>query len=332
MRKNVLKMFLFVLMGITWSLLVLQSFVLAQVPFPKRPVTIWVGFPPGGSVNPVVRGLTEGVEKSLGQKIVIVNKPGGAATVCASLIAKEKPDGYVLGAVTDTVITGAPHYMDLDYDPLRDFSFVILVAGWKTGFMVRADSPFKKWEDLVDWAKKNPGQLILGHSGVATAPHLAMVKLAKKEGFTYKSVTFNGAAPTLTALLGGHVMIIAGSIMNCKPHIEAKTIRPLLAIEKEGFDCAPDTPTFEKMHYNFGIVSSPVLICGPKGISDPVRKLLEEAFIDGMKTETFKRQVKDQELVVYALTEKPLLNYIKNSFDTYRDLVKEAGIRKTEKK
>ena len=305
---------------------------MSQAPFPTLPVTLWIGFSAGGTTDIILRPLAEGAEKSLGQKIVVINKPGGGGAVCASLIAKEKPDGYTIAGFPDTPITRSPHLTDLDYDPFRDMSYIIRVGLWKNVFVVRADSPFKKWGDVVEWAKKNPGQLTYGYAGAGTTPHLAMVRVAKKEGFTYKGVPFAGAAPVLSALLGGHVMMAGTGSMTIHSHVDAKTLRVLLVFEKEGLDYAPDAPTFEKLRYDFEVPTS-VIICAPKGISDPVREILEKSFIDGMKHEAFRRVAKEQELLLAEpLTGKALLDYLKKWHLLFEQFIKEAGIYKIERK
>jgi len=332
MEKNFLKRILFVLLAFMWGHMIVQSIALAQVAFPTKPMTIWVGFPPGGVTDIITRTLAEVSEKSLGQKIVIVNKPGGGGAVCASLLAKAKPDGYILGAYVDTPVTRAPHLRDLDYDPFQDLSHIIRVGLFKQAFVVRSDSPFKKWQEVVDWAKKNPGQLVYGHPGAGTTPHITMAKVALKEGFTYKNVPFAGGTPNASALLGGHVMISGDSAVTWRPHVEAKTIRVLLVFEKEGLDYAPDAPTFEKLNYDFETPSS-LIISAPKGIPDPIRESLEKTFIEGMRTKTFRTVAEENELLLREpLTGKSLNDFLKKCYISYEQLIKEAGIYKIERK
>jgi tripartite-type tricarboxylate transporter receptor subunit TctC len=332
MGKNFLQKVLFLLMTVMWSLIATESIGLAQVSFPTRPVNIWVSFPAGGGTDTIIRTIADGAEKSLGQRIVVVNKPGGGGTVCTSLIAKEKPDGYTLAGITNAAVTVGPHLTDLDYDPFRDLSFIIQVAAWKSVFAVRPDSPFKKWQDVVDWAKKNPGQFVFGNPGIGTNSHISMAKIAIKEGFTYRNVPFAGDAPCVAALLGGHIMVAGGGVTVWQSQIEAKNARPILAVEKElGF--APDIPTFQKVHYDFGIMPTTVLICGPPGIPDPVRQILEKAFSDGMKTEAFNKLAKNLELfLTEPLTGKPLLDTVKKTYLLYEGFTKETGVYKSQKK
>lgn len=332
MKRILLEKTLVVLL-VTASVYILsQSIVLSQERFPTRLVTIWVGFPPGGSTDTLTRVLAEVAEKRLGQKIVVVNKAGAGGAVAASLLAKEKPDGYILGSYPDTPVTRAPHLRDLDYDPFRDLSHIIRVGLYKNAFVVRADSPFKKWKDVIEWAKKNPGQLTYGNPGAGTTPHIIMPKLALVEGFTYKTVPFAGDTPNVSALLGGHVMIAAGSSLSWRPHVEAKTIRVLLVVEKEGLDYAPDAPTFEKVNYDFEPPTA-LIISAPHGIPDPVRETLEKAFIEGIKSKTFRDVAEKNELLLREpLTGRTLNDFLKKCYDEYEQFFKEAGIYKMERK
>jgi tripartite-type tricarboxylate transporter receptor subunit TctC len=323
--------FLTVLMVVVSMFLAGQSYSLAQT-FPTRPVNIWVGFPPGGSTDTLTRVLAEASEKSLGQKIVVINKPGAGGAVAASLLCKEKPDGYTLASYPDTPVTRAPHLRDLDYDPFRDMSFIVRVGLYKNAFVVRADSPFKTWKDVVAWAKKNPGQLTYGNPGAGTTPHIIMAKVALVEGFTYKSVPFAGDTPNVSALLGGHVMVAAGSSLSWRPHVEAKTVRVLLVVEKEGLDYAPDAPTFEKMGYHFEPPTS-LIITAPKAIPDPVRETLEKAFLEGIRSKAFRTVAEKNELILREpLTGKALTDFLKKYYDEYEQLIKDAGIYKAGRK
>ncbi len=331
MKKIFLKHLFLILLVALCSYISLHYTLFAQVSFPTRPITLWVGFPAGGAADVLARALAEGSEKTLGQKIVVISKPGGGGAVATSLLTKEKADGYTLLLTTDTPITRAPHISHLEYDPFKDLDLFMMIGKWKNVWTVRSDSPFKKWEELVDWAKKNPGQLIFGHC-VASSFYFGMVRISKKEGFTFKSVPFPCEIPTINALLGGHTMMGGGTAAPYRSHVAANTIRIILSDEKVNYAAGhgPQT-TFEDMHYDF---EAPLLaiILAPKGIPDPVKKVLEKAFNDGMKSDAFKRVVEDQELILKPLSGNALFDYLKKTSITYEELIKEAGMYKTEKK
>ena len=304
----------------------------AQDAFPSKPITVWVGFPPGGGTDILTRALAEGAEKLLGQKIVVVNKPGASGTVATTELTRAKPDGYTLVSNTDTPITRSPHLRDLDYDPFRDLTPIMLYGRYKVTWAVREDSPHKTWKDVVDWAKKNPGQLTFGHPGVASTPNLVLTKIAAREGFTFRTVPFAGDAPAITALLGGHVLMIGGSSSSYAGYVQAKRMRILLVTEKEGLDYAPQALTLDKTPY--GIESATVLvITAPKDLPRPIAAKLEKAFIEATKMEPFVGVARKTETIIPApLTGAALGDYLKKLSASYEVLIKEAGLYKSEKK
>lgn len=304
----------------------------AQDAFPSKPITVWVGFPPGGGTDILTRALAESAEKLLGQKIVVVNKPGAAGTVATTELAKAKPDGYTLVSNTDTPVTRSPHLRDLDYDPFRDLTHIMLYGRYKVVWAVREDSAFKTWKDVVEWAKKNPGQLTFGHPGVASTPNLVLTRIAAKEGFTFRNVPFAGDAPAITALLGGHVTMIGGSSSSYAGYVQAKRMRLLLVNEREGIDYAPQALTIEKAGY--GVESATVLIImGPKGLPQPIAAKLEKAFVDAAKMEPFVGVAKKSETIIGdALTGPALTDFLKKLNVSYEQMIKDAGLYKSEKK
>ncbi len=304
---------------------------LGQAKFPTRPINLWVGLPPGGSADVLARALAEGAEKSLGQKIVVVSKAGGGGTVATSLLKNEKPDGYTLLLTTDTAITRAPHISELQYDPFKDIDHFMLIGRWKTVWTVKADSQFKKWSDLVDWAKKNKDQLTFGYC-TASSFYFGMVKISKKEGFTFKGVPYSCDGPTLTAVLGGHVMLGGGTAAPSRSHVLANNIRILLSDERISYAAGHGTQTtFKDMKYDFDVPLLAIVLA-PKGMPENVRKTLEKAFHDGMTSEVFKKMALDQELAPQPMTGKAFTDYLKKTSDTYEELIKEAGLYKSEKK
>jgi tripartite-type tricarboxylate transporter receptor subunit TctC len=331
MKRVPLRNFLFVVMGVVGIIAILHSAAFAQPKFPTRPVTLWVGLPPGGSADVLARALAEGAEKSLGQKIIVVSKPGGGGTVATSLLMNEKPDGYTLLINTDSPTTRAPHITDLEYDPFKDVDNFMLIGEWKTVWTVKGDSPFKKWADLVAWAKKNQGQLTFGHC-TASSFYFGMVAIAKKEGFTFKAVPYPCDAPTMTAVLGGHVMLGGGTAAPYRSHVLADNIRIILSRQKINYSVGHgQSTTFKDVHYDFDLPLLAMIIA-PKGMLDNVRKTLEKAFMDGMKSDVFKKVAEDQELAAEPMTGKPFVDYLKKTSATYEELIKEMGMYKSEKK
>ena len=304
----------------------------AQEPFPTKAITIWVGFPPGGATDILTRALAEGAEKILGQKIVVINKPGAAGAVATAELIKLKPDGYTIICNTDTPVTRAPHLRDLEYDPFRDLTFINRVGTFKIVFAVREDSPHRTWRDLVEWAKAHPGQLTFGNPGVATTPALVMTRFAAKDGFTFRGVPFAGDGPSVSALLGGHVVLLGGSSVAVSSYVQAKRMRVLLVNDREGLDYAPDATSFEKAGYDVESTTA-VITFGPKGMPRQVVERLADAFNQAARTEAFVSMARKTEAAVGApLTGQALADWLRKVGANYGELIKEAGLYKGQKK
>lgn len=330
MKRYIARNMLAMAMAVVVALGFFCSDSVAQAKFPTRPVNLWVGLPPGGSADVLARVLAEAAEKGLGQKIVVINKAGGGGTVATSLLKNEKPDGYTLLLTTDTAITRAPHISDLQYDPFTDIGHFMLIGRWKTVWTAKEDSPFKKWSDMVDWAKKNKDQLTFGYCS-ASSFYFGMVKIAKKEGFTFKGVPYACDAPTMTSVLGGHVMVGGGTAAPYRSHVLANTIRILLSDEKIGYaEGHGIQTTFKDMKYDFEVPLLAIILA-PKGMPDDVRKTLEKALDDGVNSEIFKKMAQDQEFAAQPLTGKPFTDYLKKTSAIYEELIKEAGLYKSQK-
>jgi len=325
MRKIVI-----ILLALTLILfLTLTHHSIAETKFPVKPINLYVGFSAGGMTDILARGLVPGGEEFLGQKILVVNKPGAGGAVAAALLAKTKPDGYTIQITPDTPITRAPHLRKLDYDPMKDFAFISRIGVWKNGFVVLEESPFKSWKDVVKWAKEHPGELKYGSPGSGTTPDIIMAVIAKREGFTYRSTPFKGDTPSMAALLGGHTMVAGSSTGAWSKYVRAKKMRLLLVFEEEGMDEFPEAPTFKKIGYD---IESPTaaIVFGPKGIPEEVVKKLGDMFAKAVQSKQFKPIAESTELMAVdqPLTAEEFDRYIKRSYSLYKKYVEEAGLGK----
>jgi len=173
--------------------------------FPSRPITLICPWPPGGSTDLHLRKFAEISQKYLGQTVIVENKPGGGGMNGPATMAKTaRPDGYTLSQLP----VGAyriPHIQKVDWDPLTDFTYVIGISGYTFGVVVKADSQFKTFRELIDYARANPGKLAYGSTGNGTSPHLLMEEVAQKTGVQFLHVPFKGNADSTQALMGGHI-------------------------------------------------------------------------------------------------------------------------------
>src|SRR6267378_5552110 len=189
------------------ALMALATPVFAQ--FPAKPITLICTWPPGGTTDTHLRKFAEVAQKYLGQPVVIENKPGGGGMIGPAQMARlARPDGYTVSQLPITAYR-LPHQRAVDWDALKDFSYIIGITGYMFGVVVRADSPLKDFRQLLDYARANPGQLSYATPGTGTSPHLLMEELAMKTGVKVLQVPYKGFAEGAQGLLGGHVMALS---------------------------------------------------------------------------------------------------------------------------
>src|SRR5438093_5080676 len=159
------------------ALLALAAPAVGQT-FPSKPITLICPWPAGGTTDTHLRKFAEVAQKYLGQPVVIENKPGGGGMIGPAQMARlARADGYTVSQLPITAYR-LPHQRAVDWEPLKDFSYVIGITGYTFGVVVRADSPFKTFRELIDYARANPGKLAYATPGTGTSPHLLMEEVA----------------------------------------------------------------------------------------------------------------------------------------------------------
>jgi tripartite-type tricarboxylate transporter receptor subunit TctC len=292
--------------------------------YPSRPVTLIVPWPPGGSTDRHLRGLAELASKHLGQNIIIDNKPGGGGTTGPGGMAlMAKPDGYTIAQFPLGMLR-IPHMQKTQWNPLTDFSFIIGVTGYTFGVVVRADSPYKSFNDYVEAARKQPGKIDFASTGIGTTPHLNMEEVADAAKVTLNHVPFKGNADSTQALLGGHVMAQSDA-SGWDKLVDGGQVRLLVTFGEKRTTRWPNVPTAKELGY--GVVStSPYGIAGPKGMDPAIVKTLHDAFKKAMD------EPKHMELLA-QLNQDPIYmnsaDYAKWARDTYakeKALIERLGL------
>lgn len=248
----------------------------AAAKFPERPITLILPWPAGGSSDLVTRALAEVAGKQLGQPVVVDNRAGATGTLGPStMAATAKPDGYTISHIPITVFRLAS-MQKTTYDPLRDFTYIIQLSGFALATAVLADGPFKKWQDVIDFARANPGKFTYASPGVASTPHLGMEMIAAREGVRFLHVPTKGVSESQSAVLGGHVMLIAETT-TFRPLVDAGQFRALNVWGSQRLKAWPDVPTLQELGYPF-VFDSPYGLAGPKGMDPSIVKKLHDAF------------------------------------------------------
>lgn len=291
--------------------------------FPAKPIKLICPWPAGGSSDAVMRALAESASKALGGQVIIENKPGASGMLGPNELVRAQPDGYTLSQVTIGVAR-LPHMQKMQFDPLKDFTYIACLTGYTFGIVVKADSPIKSIKDLVDFAKANPGKFTYGSTGNGTTPHLAFAEFANKAKIDLTHVPFKGSADGLQALLGGHVMSHSDAT-GWGPQVEAGTLRLLATYGSKRTKRWPNVPTLNELGYDT-VSDSPFGICGPKGMDPAVVKKLHDAFKKTLEDPAVLASFdKYDQSVIYMGTEE-YTKFIRDTYQSEKAVIERLGL------
>jgi tripartite-type tricarboxylate transporter receptor subunit TctC len=290
--------------------------------FPTRPITLIVPWPAGGSTDTHLRKLAELASKHLGQPVIIENKPGAGGNLGPVGMAKNAaPDGYTLSQLT----VGAfrqPLMQKVDWDPLKDFTYVIGVSGYTFGMVVKADSPFKTFDDLIAYARANPGKLSYASTGTGTSPHLLVEQVAAKAGVQMLHVPFKGNADSTQALMGGHVMVQSDATGWGK-FVDQGAFRLLVTFGEQRARWG--APTAKELGYD--VVSySPYGIVGPRGMDPKVVKILHDAFKKAMDDPENEKVLQQLDQVYWYRSSEDYARWAAETSVSERALIERLGL------
>lgn len=294
-------------------------------PYPTRPVTIICGWGAGGMMDLSVRALGKAAEKELGQPVIVENKAGAAGVIAKTYVSKSKPDGYTLGVSVTSTYTIQPQMRKTSYDPLTDFTDIMAYARYAIGFAVRADAPWNTFEEVIAYARKNPGKFTYAHGGVGSMQHICMEQIALKEGMKWTQVPFKSGPEAVTAALGGHTDGVAQGPADIVPHMKAGKLKMLLALNEKRWPEVPNIPTVFERGYDFGVISY-LFIYGPKAIPEPIRQKIETTLKNAMKDRSFTETLKQFQVEEAYLSGKEYTAKWKSQYDEMGKALKALGL------
>lgn len=323
MKMRTRKGFLFLGAALLLTLFTLPAMA---AEFPTKPVTLIVPWPPGGSTDVSFRVLAETTSKYLGQPVVIENKAGGSGTVGgATMAATAKPDGYTIAQMPITMFR-LPYMMKVSWDPLKDFTYIIHFTGYTFGVVVKADSPWKTWNEFIAYAKANPNKVTYATPGAGTSLHITMETIAMRQGIKWIQVPMKGGGETTPAVLGGHVNATADST-GWGPQVDAGHLRLLVTWGNQRTKRWPNVPTLKELGY--GIVSnSPFGIAGPKGMDPKVVKILHDAFKKGMEDPAYLKILEKLDMEPFYKNTEDYVKYVKEMCEDEKEVVEKLGLKK----
>ena len=293
--------------------------------FPVKPIKLIIAFPAGGPTDITMRSLADNASKILGQPVIVENKPGAGGTLPAQTLQTSAPDGYTLAQIPLGVFR-LPYTTKINWDPIKDISYVLNVTGYAFGLVVPADSPLKTWTHFVGWAKANPGKLSFGSTGTLTSPHLTMELIAQKLGLELLHVPYKGSADLMQAVMGGHIMAAADST-GFASLVESGKLRVLNTWGAERLAKFPDAPTLRELGLDL-VQNSPFGIGAPRGTPSDVVKRLHDAFKKAMEQESYKVALARYDMVPMYMSSTAYSKFAAETYAREKALVEKLGLAK----
>jgi tripartite-type tricarboxylate transporter receptor subunit TctC len=235
-----------------------------------------------------------------------------------------KPDGYLISQMPITVFR-MPYMTKTNFDPLTDFTWIIHVSGYTFGVAVRADSPWKTWQEFISYAKANPGKVTYSTPGHGTSLHITMEEIATREGIKWLQVPYKGAADALVALRGGHVTAMADST-TWGEMVDAGQLRLLVTWGENRTRRWPNVPTLKDLGY--GIVSnSPYGIAGPKGMDAKVVRVIHDAVRKAMDDPAYQKVLERLDQDNVYLGPEDYTKFVRQVNDEQKAVVERMGLK-----
>ena len=293
--------------------------------YPRKPITFVNNVLAGNPTDLSCRLIAKEAEKIIGQPFVIVNKPGGAASLAVATVATAKPDGYTIAYGAHTALYMTPYLEKMPYHPVKDLRYIMQFGVLNFGVIVRTDSPFQKWEDLIAFARQNPKKATYGTSGTNTMHNVITEEIAKKEGVQFAHMPFTSGPESQAALLGGHLVFVVGDFPYAL--VEAKKVRLLLLLKERPLPDYPNVPILKDFGYTFPFPTH-LMICAAKGVSDGIANKLEDAFTKAMNQPGFIKGMQELHLSIHHRNSKELTAYVAENYEMFGKILKERGLVK----
>lgn len=293
--------------------------------YPAKPINLFLGWGAGGATDVTLRALCEAAGKTLGQPIVVTNKPGGGSAVALAYLKNETPDGYTIGNISAAGIL-SQYMRKVPYDVRTDFTPILRYGDYTFGVVVRPEAPWKTFKELVEFAKANPGRIKYSTSGAGSFHHMAMEALAKQEGIQWVHIPYKSGHEATTAILGGHVDVEACS-SEWKPYVESGKLRLLATYNPKRLAKYPEIPTWVDLGYKIA-ASSLVGIVGPKGIPRPIVDKLHGAIKPALEDPTFKKTMDNLDMPIVYRDPEGLYQDMIGIADQWGKAIIEMGLRK----
>ena len=294
--------------------------------YPTKPIRIVAPFAPGGGTDLIARVAAQKMTEAMHQQVVVDNRPGAGGTLGAELGAKAPPDGY-----TFTLIAGSysvnPSLFKLNFDPINDITPIIQLSQGPFLVVVHPSLPVKNIKELIALAKSKPGQLTFASSGAGSITQLATELFNDMAGIKMIHIPYKGTGPALTDTMAGQVQILFGSVGVTLPQLNSGRLRAIAVTTSKRIAALPNVPTIDES----GVKGYDVILwhglIGPKGLPRPIVDRVNSDLNKALQTKEMQDRLAGDGVSAAGGTPEQFANTIKKDIETWRGVVKKAGVK-----
>jgi tripartite-type tricarboxylate transporter receptor subunit TctC len=260
--------------------------------YPDRPVTLVIPFAPGGSTSIVGRVIADKMSETLGEKVIVDNRPGAGGTVGTRAVAKSAPDGYTIGlGYTGTLAIGPTLYSKAGYDPRKDFAPIGLIGNSPNSLVVHPAFPAKTVGELIAYARANPGKVNFGSAGAGTASHITGEYFGRAAGITLVHIPYKGTGPALVDLIGGHIPMAFAPIPATHANVSGGQLRALAVTSLTRTSLLPEVPTVAESGLQDFDASLVYGLIAPAGTPRPIVERLNKELRAALASDEVKKRL-----------------------------------------
>ena len=323
MKKN--KKFLGVIFVLgLWCVMMVGGLAFAQEKFPARSITMIVSWSAGGGQDLTARALQPLLEKALGQNVIVVNKPGGGASIGFNEIANATPDGYLIGQASPS-LSIIKYTMRAGVDYLK-FDPITFGGYSPSTILVRKDAPWNTLKQFIDYCKANPGKVRMGNSGYGAIFHISAIGMEHAAGVKFIHVPYKGTSPSIPAILGGHVDAIVAGITDTFHLIKGDKLKAIGVAAPERSKFVPEAQTFKELGMDAEFVTSYGWI-GPKGIPKDRLTILANGFKKALESKEFKDYCDSQGVTIWVQGPQEFTKYLEKEDKKWKQAIEIGGIK-----
>jgi tripartite-type tricarboxylate transporter receptor subunit TctC len=293
--------------------------------YPTGPVRLIVGFAPGGGVDLLARGVAKKLQEQLGQAVIVENRPGAGSTIGANAVARAKPDGQTLLFNSIAQSINQSLYPNLPFDTVKDFIAVSPVATAPNAISAHPAAPFKTLAEMVEYAKKHPGQVSYGAVGGSTTMYLGMAMLESQAGIKMNYVPYNGTVPSVMAAMTGEVQVVSSGYGNQEAFVRDGKLRLLAMTTAQPTNLAPGVPTVASA---VGLPGFEIVnwmgIFAPAGTPTPIVDKLNGAIRTLLADPEMQQIMSVQKVEPYHLSSAEFQKVLQNDVSRFAKIVRET--------